>query len=62
MAYLFEEEDTVLKISVNRYIAKKAFINKFGEKHDYETLINHENTDEKWTEIFNWLKEQGVFN
>ena len=60
MSYLFEEDDTRLKIGTSRYITKEAFINKFGNIHDYETLINHENTDDKWKENFEWMKEQGI--
>jgi len=59
---LFEEHDSKLKISDSRHITKKAFINKFGERHDYETLISHENTDDKWKDIFDWLKQKGILN
>ena len=62
MSNLFGEDDKRLKIGINRYITKKAFINRFGEIHDYETLINHENTDDKWKENFEWMKEQGILN
>lgn len=59
---LYEEDDTRLKISSSRFIKVESFNKRFGEKHDYKTLMNHENTDEKWKKIFEWLREKGVLN
>ena len=59
---LFDEDETLIQVSKNMMINKDSFVNRFGNDHEFEVLITHKHTDDKWKERFEWMKEQGILN
>jgi len=56
------EESSLLKVSESVYITEDAFVERFGDEYNYDKLIKHENTDDKWKERFRLMKEQGILS
>lgn len=48
-----------IKTGENTAVQKDNFESMFGDSYEYDTLINHEKTTDRWVEIFNYWKDEG---